>query len=189
MGEKWHPTLFGPPSIIITTTHTIYPHLTSSIPTITPSLRTALRFIILILLGTMSFGFGISDCVLFVRGLWKITTLLRGEAVEGYRRYETMYHQLAGVAANLQQFVREASEQDGELFSQETRNIRRLLKRFYSSIEGLKPHLSRQRRRHSLLGAIEKIRWPIHSDKLSQLYQDIMSQFQIMTLLKHFHVG
>lgn len=137
----------------------------------------------------MSFGFGIGDCFLLVKGLWKVTTLLRGEAVEGFRRYESMYHQLAGVAENLQQFVMEASEQHGVLFFEEIRTISCLLERFFSSIEGLKPRLGWGRRRHSLLGAIEKIKWPMHSDKLSQLYQDIMSQIAIMTLLNQFRSG
>ncbi|KAF1964200.1 hypothetical protein BU23DRAFT_547766 [Bimuria novae-zelandiae CBS 107.79] len=138
----------------------------------------------------MSFGLSISDCFLLINGLRKLTVLLRGEATDGFRRYENMYYQLAGVAETLSQFAEEVSSQGQDMrFAIEIRNIRRILKKFFSSIQQLKPHLGRKRRRRSLLGAIEKIKWPIHSEKLSQLYQDLMSQVAIITLLNQFHTG
>jgi hypothetical protein len=138
----------------------------------------------------MSFGWSISDWVLMIKGLYKLTTLLRGEATESFRRYESTYHQLAGVAECLYQFAEEASGQGQDLrFATEIKNIRRILKRFFSSIQELKPYLGRKRKRFSLLSAIEKVKWPIHSDKLSRLHQDLMSQISIITLLNQFHTG
>ena len=138
----------------------------------------------------MSFGWSIGDCFLLIKGLWKLTALLRGEAIASFRRYESMYSQLAGVAESLYQFAEEVSDQGQDMrFVREINNIRRILKKFFASIQQLKPHLGRKRRRFSLLSAIEKVKWPIHSDKLSQLYQDLMSQVAIITLLNQFHIG
>ena len=138
----------------------------------------------------MSFGWSIGDCFLLAKGLWKLTTLLRGEAVAGFSRYESMYRQLAGVAETLYQFAKEVSDQGQEIqFGKEIKNIRRLLNKFFYSIQELKPHLGRRRRRVSLLSAIEKVKWPIYSDKLSQLHQDLMSQIAIITLLNQLHTG
>lgn len=155
-----------------------------------PTIAPFYRFTTHLLAGTMSFGWSIGDCFLLIKGLWKLTTLLRGEAVASFRRYESMYYQLAGVAETLYQFAKEISDQGQDMrFGKEIKNIRRLLKKFFSSIQELKPHLGHSRRRYSLLSAIEKVKWPIYSDKLSQLHQDLMSQMAIITLLNQFHTG
>ena len=138
----------------------------------------------------MSLGWSIGDCFLLIKGLWKLTNLLQGEATASFRRYESKYYQLAGVAESLYQFVREIRDQGQDVrFVTEINNMHRILKKFYSSIQELKPHLGHKRRHFSLLNAIEKVKWPIHSEKLSQLYQDLMSQVAIITLLKQFHIG
>lgn len=137
----------------------------------------------------MSFGWGIGDCFLLVKGLWKITRLLRGQAVGSFRRYQRLYNQLEGVANALYQMVGEINEQHDVRFDEQLKTIHLLLKQFFSRIKKLQPHLGRTRKRFSLLGAIQKVTWPIHSEELSQLYEDIMSQFKFMSLLNQFRTG
>lgn len=91
----------------------------------------------------MSFGLSPSDCLLLLKGLWKITNLLlRGEATDGFGRYQRTYRQFTSVAETLYRFAKEAKKQGQESwFAVEIDNIQRILEVFSSSIQQLKPHL------------------------------------------------
>ncbi|KAH8646530.1 hypothetical protein BGZ61DRAFT_376744 [Ilyonectria robusta] len=131
----------------------------------------------------MSIPVSIGDCHLLVKGLRKVTSPLRGEAVEEFKQYKTIYHQLTGLSEYLDAFM-ESNEGAQDTFAKDFKRIRRLLKRFYSKIKALKPHLDRGRPRKSFLGAIVKIKWPRYSQKLQQLHNDLKEQISIITLKK-----
>lgn len=139
----------------------------------------------------MSFGLSPSDCLLLLKGLWKITNLLlRGEATDGFGRYQRTYRQFTSVAETLYRFAKEAKKQGQESwFAVEIDNIQRILEVFSSSIQQLKPHLGSKRSRFSLRSAMKKVTWPIHAGRLEQLHNDLMRQMNILMLLKQFQTG
>ncbi|KAH7113170.1 hypothetical protein B0J13DRAFT_533936 [Dactylonectria estremocensis] len=128
----------------------------------------------------MSSPLSIGDCHLLIQGLYKGTNLLRGEAVDGFKKYKAIYHQLTGMADFLYSFLKRHGEWRQSVFAAEVEQIQRLLKQFFSSIKHLKPQLGKGRRRKSLFGAMTKIRWPSYSETFRQLHSDLMGQFQMI---------
>lgn len=129
----------------------------------------------------MSVPLSIGDCHLLIQGLNKGTNLLRGEAVEGFKKYKAIYRQLTGLTDFLHSFLKLHTGWRLCAFAAELEQIQRLLKEFFSSITHLKPYLGKGRRRKSLFGAITKIKWPSYSATFKQLQSDVMAQFQIIT--------
>ncbi|KAF5967852.1 nadp:d-xylose dehydrogenase [Fusarium coicis] len=127
----------------------------------------------------MSFGVGVGDVVVTGKGIWKVSTLLHGEAVDEFGRFERIHRNLE----ELSRFIASSSygPQHKKLFRRESRKINRLLIEFHEKIRELRPFLGRHRERN-IRGCLQKIKWPLHSKKLEQIRQDLLSQLNYITM-------
>lgn len=127
----------------------------------------------------MSFGVGVGDVVVTGKGIWKVSTLLHGEAVDEFGRFERIHRDLE----KLSRFIASSSydPQHKKLFRRESRKINRLLIEFHDKIRKLRPFLGRHRETN-IRGCFQKIKWPLHSNKLEQIRQDLLSQLNYITM-------
>ncbi|KAL3602898.1 hypothetical protein FPOAC2_07214 [Fusarium poae] len=126
----------------------------------------------------MSLGFGLGDAALIIKTLWTTVSLLRGEAVDEFRRFQGRYRDLEMVSDLL---IDRNFQELGERypFPRESRQIERLLGEFHRIMENLGPSLGR-RRKGKIKGFFQKLRWRSHAKNLERLHQDIFFQFNII---------
>ncbi|ENH74978.1 hypothetical protein FOC1_g10001049 [Fusarium oxysporum f. sp. cubense race 1] len=131
----------------------------------------------------MSIGFGLGDAVFALKGLWTVTTLLQGEAVDEFGRFERVRRDVQKLSRLIKYFSHDPQHEN--LFLRESREIERLLSEFREKIRELRPFLGRHRERN-VRGCLHKVRWPLHSKKLEQIRQDLVFQLRMITMKQQF---
>ncbi|KAL5001703.1 hypothetical protein BDV10DRAFT_182267 [Aspergillus recurvatus] len=122
----------------------------------------------------MSLGFSPGDFVLLVNGIVRLTEILRGGAVEGFERCVDTFHRFSLVVQALDDIPQ--TNPTLTLLLQDTRKgIFETLKTFFQSIEQFSKYLGPERGSNVFLGAIMKVRWSRHVERLDQLRKDLDS--------------
>lgn len=83
----------------------------------------------------MSFGIGIGDCVLILRGLVRCWSLLRGEAVNGFAEHAEAYRSFYNGARCLRRYLKAEGRVLGPYLSEEVASLNRLFKDFLARIQ------------------------------------------------------
>ncbi len=131
----------------------------------------------------MSFGVSITDFFVLLKGLRQVSLALRGEAVDGFRRYARTYRDFIQVVEQLMQLIEDHALQDDAYVQKVLRGTHRLLRRFFSKISEFKPYLGHNRVNKSLVGAIFKVRWAHRVEILRELRGDLDRQIALLYTL------
>ncbi|KAH8878615.1 hypothetical protein GQ53DRAFT_673807 [Thozetella sp. PMI_491] len=131
----------------------------------------------------MSFGVGLGDIAILLKGLSKVISALKSEAVDGFRRYKKTYRRFIRLVEGLTTLVQSSSLQKDPDIKRAFRNTQRLLRHYFSRIAEFEPHLGSGRVKKSLLGAIAKIKWTQHTKMLADLRQDLDRELGVLYLL------
>jgi hypothetical protein len=130
----------------------------------------------------MSFGFGLSDFAMLLKGLTKLTRILRREAVDSFTRCARTYRTFVKVAKHLDNLTGDSDVDDTNLLHDTREEMETLLGNYFHRVENFKLLLGSGRVRKSIKGAIAKIRWSQHAKELEELRQDLQMQIIIANL-------
>ena len=131
----------------------------------------------------MSFGVGLGDIIMLLKGLGRVISTLKKEAVDEFRRYARTYERFVQLVRGLINLAREQDLQDHPDIKKALRDAKRLLRRYFGRISEFEPHLGPGRVKKSLLGAIAKVKWMRHASMLKELRQDLDRELGFLYLL------
>jgi hypothetical protein len=131
----------------------------------------------------MSFGVGLSDIVLLLKGLKAVISAIKDEAVDGFKRYMETYKRFVRLVEGLTALVENSNLRNDRDIRHALRDTQKLLLHFFGKISVFKRHLGPKRVRKSLLGAIVKIKWTCHTKMLKELRQDLDRELGVLYLL------
>lgn len=132
---------------------------------------------------TMSFGFSLSDVSMLVKGLGRLISALKNEAVDGFRKYMRTYQQFVDIVQRLLRTIHSNDLQTDSDIASAIRHIEKLLRRYFRRISEFEPHLGPRRVKRSLLGAITKLKWAGRANLLNGLRQDLDRELGLLYLL------
>jgi hypothetical protein len=130
----------------------------------------------------MSFGVSPSDFVMLLKGLMRLAAILRGEALESFKRCARTYQTFAEVAKHLDSFATGHDIQDSELLRHTLHDIEALLREYFGKIKDFQLFLGPRRVRRSFRGAIAKIKWSRHAKTLGDLRQDLETRMNTVII-------
>ncbi|KAF6828969.1 nadp:d-xylose dehydrogenase [Colletotrichum plurivorum] len=139
-----------------------------------------------------SFGVGIGDCYLVLRGLGRCTRLLRGEARDGFADHAQAYKSFANGAVHLREFLK--GEQGRMLkphLSVDLENLDQLLRDFLARIRrleldlGVTPEDSPRRLRR----IFRMLRWPVYDAVMSGICHKLSATFDMIKFVIDLRIG
>ncbi|KAH0423553.1 nadp: d-xylose dehydrogenase [Colletotrichum camelliae] len=137
----------------------------------------------------MSFGIGIGDCVLILRGLVRCWSLLRGEAVDGFAEHAEAYKSFYNGARYLRRFLKAEGKEMEPHLREELTSLNRLLKDFLARIQQLQTSLGEDREKKGFRRILQKIRWPLYDKILSEICQNLSFKFHMIKFIVDLNNG
>ncbi|KAF5527414.1 hypothetical protein CGCA056_v001739 [Colletotrichum aenigma] len=131
----------------------------------------------------MSFGIGIGDCVLILRGLVKCWSLLRGEAVNGVAEHAEAYKSFCNGARSLRRYLKAEGRELEPHLDEEITSLNRLLKDFLARIKKLQSSLGEECEKKGFGRIVQKMRWPLYDKILSGLCQKLSFKFDMIKFI------
>lgn len=122
-------------------------------------------------------GFSPLDCIKVAEYIIGWVRLLHGEAVEGFKKHFEEYLDWADHVQRLQYFISLDEAGRSDLFRRQLFRITDTFERFQSKIRGLDRYLGSRRCGNILVVIIKKLTWPRKHEMLTNLQQDLLSQF------------
>lgn len=132
-------------------------------------------------------GISSTDPPSLIGKLYDVLDLLKGKAVQEFKRFVELRQDLARHTDSLRRLLDDHLYDASPTHKQELEAMEKRLRQFSSKVKALEPYLGHHNRGGSELAISHKIIWPHHQSQLQEMYDDFMNHDSLLSTSLQSH--